>query len=284
MTVNQALYLTKHKVSAANIEQPSSEAELLLCYVLGISKAELYSEPERVLRPAEIRKLQHLVRRRLHHEPMAYILECCEFYGIGFYVNQDVLIPRPETELLVEEAIEFAHQDFPLGRQLIVADIGTGSGAIAVSLAVALPQAVIYATDISASALRVARANCRRHKVDERVTLLCGNLLEPLPGPVDMVVANLPYVRSCELKTLSQEIVTFEPMTALAGGEDGLDRIRALLHQLPEKVYAGGCLLLEVGQGQAEAVRSLISSHFPQANTSSIPDLSGIDRAIKVTL
>lgn len=284
MTVDQALYLAKHKLSTANIEDAFLEAELLLCHVLRVSKAELHSEPERVLSPAETRELQHLVPRRLHLEPLAYILECCEFYGIDFYVNQHVLIPRPETELLVEEAIEFAHQNFPLGRQLAIADIGTGSGAIAVSLALALPQAMIYATDISASALWVARTNCQRHKVDGRVTLLCGNLLEPLPGRVDMVVANLPYVRSRDLKTLSHEIVRFEPMTALAGGEDGLAKIRCLLDQLPGRVYPRGCLLLEMGQGQAEAVRSLINSHFPQANTRSIPDLSGIARVIKVIL
>ena len=284
MTSNQALYRAKHKLSAANIENASLEAELLLCHVLGISRIELYSEPERGLDSAEMRELQHLILRRLHHEPIAYILECCQFYGIDFYVDQDVLIPRPETELLVEEAIEVAHRSFPLGGQLTIADIGTGSGAIAVSLAVALPGAAIYATDISASALRVARINCQRHKVDERITLLCGDLLEPLPEPADIVVTNLPYVRSCDLKTLSQEITSFEPMTALAGGEDGLAKIRCLLYQLPGRVYPRGCLLLEVGQGQAKAVESLVDSCFPQANIRSIADLSGIARAIKVML
>jgi release factor glutamine methyltransferase len=284
MTLDQALYLAKHKLSTANIEDAPFEAEWLLCHVLGISKAELHSEPQRVLSPAETRELQHLVARRLRHEPMAYILECCQFHGIDFYVDRDVLIPRPETELLVEEAIEFAHRDFPLGRQLTIADIGTGSGVIAVSLALALPHAVIYATDISASALRVARTNCLRHKVDGRITLLCGNLLEPLPKRVNIIVANLPYVRSCDLTTLSQEITGFEPTTALAGGEDGLGIMRCLLDQLPGRLYPGGSLLLEVGQGQAEAVRSLVNTNFPQANTRSIPDLSGIHRAVKVIL
>jgi len=284
MTSNRALYLAKHKLSAANIEDAFLEAEFLLCHVLGISKAQLYSQPERALNSAQMRKLRHLILRRLHHEPMAYILGSCEFYGIDFYVNQDALIPRPETELLVEEAIEFARRNFTLGRQLTIADIGTGSGAVAVSLAVALPQAKIYATDISPSALRVAKTNCRRHKVDGRITLLCGDLLEPLPKQVDMVVANLPYVRNGDMKTLSQEITSFEPMTALAGGEDGLANIRRLLCQLPGKVYPGGCILLEIGQGQARAVGSLINSHFPQANTRPIADLSGIARVIKVTL
>jgi release factor glutamine methyltransferase len=284
MTSNRALYLAKQKLSAAGIEDASLEAEFLLCHVLGISKAQLYSQAERVLHSAEIGRLRHLILRRLHHEPMAYILGCCEFYGIDFYVNQDALIPRPETELLVEETIELARRNSTSGTQLTIADIGTGSGAVAVSLAVALPQAEIYATDISPSALLVAKRNCHRHKVDGRITLLCGDLLEPLPKPVGIVVANLPYVRNGDLKTLSQEIIGFEPMTALAGGEDGLANIRRLLCQLPGKVHPRGCLLLEVGQGQDRAVRSLVNSHFPQANTRPIADLSGIARVIEVML
>jgi release factor glutamine methyltransferase len=284
MKSNRALYLTKRKLLAANVEDAFLEAEFLLCHVLRTPKAQLYSQPERALDPTELRKLRHLTLRRLQHEPMAYIVGCCEFYGIDFFVNHDVLIPRPETELLVEEAIKFARGNLTLARQLTIADIGTGSGAVAVSLAVALPQAEIYATDISPSALRVAKTNCHRHKVDGRITLLCGDLLEPLPKPVDIVVANLPYVTNGDLKTLSQEITKFEPITALAGGEDGLANIRRLLCQLPGKVHPRGCLLLEVGQGQARAVGSLVNSHFPKANTTPIADLSGIARVIKIML
>jgi release factor glutamine methyltransferase len=184
----------------------------------------------------------------------------------------------------VEKAIEFAQQCSPSGKQLTIADIGTGSGAIAISLALALPQAEIYATDISALALEVAEINCQRHKLDSQVELLHGDLLEPLPEPVDVIVANLPYIKDCELRTLSPEIINFEPMIALAGGEDGLDKIRQLLYHVLEKIRPKGCLLLEIGQDQDKVVTSLINSYLPQASVELIPDLSRINRVVKTAL
>ena len=249
-----------------------------------MSKAQLYGEPERPLSVAEARYLRHLTRRRLLHEPTAYILGQYEFYGFDFYLDQRTLIPRPETELLVEEAIKLVRSSLYLKNQFIIADIGTGCGAIAISLALTLPEVDIYATDISASALQVADINCRRHEVGGRVRLLRGNLLEPLPEPVDVIVANLPYIKNCELKTLSPEILNFEPIMALAGGEDGLDKIRCLLNQAPGKICSGGCLLMEVGQGQDKVVRSMLSSHFSQASIELIPDLGGINRVVKIML
>ena len=284
MTLSEALHSTKHILSTGGIEDANTEAELLLCHVLRTSKTQLYIERERSLTSAETKHLQQLVQRRLLHEPAAYILQDCEFYGIDFYVDYGTFIPRPETELLVEKAIEVAYHLPPSENQLTIADIGTGNGAIAISLALALPHAKIYATDISASALEVAEINCRRCGVDSRVELLQGNLLEPLPRRVDMIVANLPYIKNCELRDLSQGIIDFEPMLALAGGEDGLGKIRLLLAQIPSRIYPGGCLLLEIGQGQDKAVTSLINSYFPKANIELIPDLSGIYRLVKIIL
>ncbi len=284
MTLGDALYLTRCELAAANLDCATTEAELLLCHVLGISKTQIYSEPEQLLSTTEINHLQHLIRRRLLHEPIAYILRCCEFYGIEFYIDHRALIPRPETELLVEEAIDFARHHLTPGNQLTIADIGTGSGAIAISLALALPQVKIYATDISASALEVANINCRRYKVDSQVELLQGNLLEPLPEPVDTIVANLPYIRNCELQTLSPEITNFEPTLAIAGGKDGWDKIRLLLDQAPGKLRPEGCLLLEIGLRQDKAVSSMINSYFPQARVELIPDLSGINRVVRIIL
>jgi len=157
---------------------------------------------------------------------------------------------------------------------------GTGCGAIAVSLALTLPQSKIYATDISASALQVAEINCQRHAVSSHVTLLQGNLLEPLPQPVDMVIANLPYIKNYEFKDLSPEIRNFEPTIALDGGEDGLDKIQQMLEQMPGKLNYRACFLLEIGQGQGEMVTSLINSHFPQAGIELTPDLGGIERVV----
>ena len=281
MTLSQALCSTSQKLRQAGIDDSSVEGEFLLCHALGIPRTQLYTELRRTLVLAEVNRLQEFIERRIHHEPIAYILKQCEFYGIDFYIDRRVLIPRPETELLVEKAIEYAARYFQK-KSLSIADIGTGSGVIAVSLALALPQARIYATDISLPALEVAALNCHRHKVNNRVKLLQGNLLEPLPEPVDMIIANLPYVGDPELETLSPEILDFEPIIALAGGDDGLDRIRSLLGQIPSKVCPEGCLLMEIGQGQAQTVTSLINGYFQESTVELIPDLGGVDRVVKL--
>jgi len=285
MILSQALHLVNCTLSAAKIDDAHTEAELLLCYTLEISNVQLYSEPERLLSATEIKHLHNFVQRRLSHEPTAYILKRCQFYGIDFYIDHRALIPRPETELLVEKTVEFARRRCPSRNQLVIADIGTGSGVIAISLALALPEARIYATDISPSALQVANINRRHYKeVGNRVKLLRGNLLEPLPEPVNIIVANLPYIKNCELQTLSPEIINFEPTPALASGEDGLDKIRCLLSQAPGKMRPEGCLLLEVGHEQGETVSSIANSQFTQATIELITDLSGINRVVKITL
>jgi release factor glutamine methyltransferase len=289
MILSEALQSANQTLLTTRIDDASVEAELLLGHVLRMAKTQLYTEPERVLTSVETRHLWRLVQRRLDHEPTAYILEHCEFYGIDFCINPHTFIPRPETELLVEKAVELAHRISRQGRRITMDDVGTGCGAIAISLALALPQSKIYATDISASALRVAEINCRRHGVDSQVELLQGNLLEPLPQPVDMIVANLPYIKDREFKDLSPEIRNFEPKMALAGGEDGLDKIQQMLEQMPGKPgthrsECSGCFLLEIGQGQGEMVTSLIKSYFPQSSIELISDLGGIERVVKVIL
>jgi len=282
MILNEALRSTTQSLVAARIDFPFIEAELLLGHVLGMSKTQLHTEPERALTPTETECLCHLVQQRLHHEPAAYILRRCEFYGTAFYTDYRTLIPRPETELLVEKAIESAHCLSYPEKQITIADIGTGCGAMAISLALALPKVKIYAVDISASALQVAEINCQHHRVDNQVELLQGHLLEPLSHSVDMIVANLPYIKTCEFKDLSPEISHFEPMIALAGGQDGLDVIRQMLEQIPGKLSRGACLLLEIGQGQSEAVTSLINNCFSQLAIELFPDLGGIDRVLRV--
>jgi len=282
--LREALHSVAQTLRKAGIADASVEAELLLGHVLGMSKTQLYTETERGLASAEIKHLWRLVHRRLDHEPTAYILGHCEFYGTDFYVDCHTLIPRPETELLVGKAVELAQRIFHPGKQITIADIGTGCGTIVVSLALALPQAKIYATDISASALRVAEINCQRHAVNSQVELLQGNLLEPLPQPVDMAIANLPYIKNYEFKDLSPEIRNFEPTIALAGGKNGLDKIQQMLEQMPKKLNYRACFLLEIGQGQGEMVTSLINSYFPQANIELIPDLGGIERVVNVIL
>jgi release factor glutamine methyltransferase len=282
--LREALKSATQTLRRAGIADAFVEAELLLGHVLGMSKTQLHTEPERVLTSSETKHLRSLVQRRLDHEPAAYILGHCEFYGIDFYIDYHTFIPRPETELLVEKAVELAHRISHRGKRITISDIGTGCGAIAISLALALPQAKIYATDISIQALQVAGMNCRRHAVSSQVELLQGNLLEPLSEPVDMIVANLPYIKDCEFKDLSPEIINFEPTTALAGGKEGLDKIQQILQQMPGKLNCGGCFLLEIGQGQGEMVTLLIKSYFPQASIELISDLGDIERVVKVRL
>jgi release factor glutamine methyltransferase len=284
LILREALQSAVQTLRRAGIADASVEAELLLGHVLGMSKTQLYTEPERSLTSAETEHLRYLVQRRLDHEPTAYILGHCEFYGIDFCIDCHTFIPRPETELLVEKAVELARRISHPGKPVTIADVGTGCGAIAISLALALPQAKIYATDISSSALQVAEMNCRRHGVNSRVELLQGNLLEPLPQPVDMMVANLPYIKDCEFKDLSPEVRDYEPATALAGGEDGLGKIQHMLEQMPGRLSYGACFLLEIGQGHGEMVTSLIKGYFPQAGIELISDLGGIERVVKVGL
>lgn len=284
MILRESLRSTSRALCRAGLPDADLEAELLTGHVLGMSKTQLYTESERDLTPAEIEQLCRFVRQRLDHEPTAYILGHWEFYGINFCVDWRALVPRPETELLVEKAIELGQFMLESGRQIAIADIGTGCGAIAISLALALPQAEIYATDVSTSALQVAEMNCRRHAVNGRVKLLRGDLLEPLPRPVDMIVANLPYVRHSEIRDLAPEIRDYEPVLALDGGEDGLHVIQQMLEQMPAKLNREACCLLEVGQGQDEAVTLLIETYFPEARTESIVDLGGIARVVRATL
>ncbi|MDD5082566.1 MAG: peptide chain release factor N(5)-glutamine methyltransferase, partial [Dehalococcoidales bacterium] len=196
-----------------------------------------------------------------------------EFYGTDFYVTPAVLIPRPETELLVEKAIDLIQKY----HMTTIADIGTGCGAIAISLALRLSQIKIYATDISTSALEIALLNCERHGVMYRVCRLYGDMLDPLPGPVDLVIANLPYVSESELP---EESPNSEPLLALNGGPDGLEPIRRLCHQVTDQLRPEGHLLLEIGHGQCQPVTSLLRHLFPAARIEITPDLGGIDRVV----
>jgi release factor glutamine methyltransferase len=264
------------------------EAEVLLAYILGTSRAVLIAHPERPLAPAQLDRYQALVRRRAVDYPLPYLTGRLEFYGLEFEVTPEVLIPRPETEMLVELALA--------RRPRSAVDVGTGSGCIAVSLAVHLPEATIYATEISPAALAVARRNAERHGVAERVWLLAGDLLSPCPGPVDLIVSNPPYVSTGEWASLPASVRDYEPSLALDGGPDGLDVVRRLLaqaaatwvsgHRPPTGVGGlaspGGALLIEIGAGQGEAAANLARTFFPQATVRVLPDLAGRDRVLEI--
>ena len=278
MTVKQVLARARSVLNAASIEDAPFEAELLLRDTLKIDRVQLYLDFDRELSPEQQETYWQRIERRLNHEPTAYIVGHREFYGLDFCVDSSVLIPRPESELLVDRAVELA-RNRPLST---IAEVGTGCGAIAISLALNLPHTTIYATDISTPALRVARRNCRRHGVENRVFLLTGDMLDPLPGPVDLIVTNLPYVRESELTGTIP--LSREPRLALDGGPDGLEKIRCLCRQAGNKLRPGGVLLLEIGQGQAEAITAYLHNVLPSAEIELEPDLSGIERVVSLTL
>lgn len=280
MIVKQALRRTAMTLAAHCIEDASLEAEVMLMHLLGVSRAGLYLRSDDALSTGSEEAIGRMVKRRLEHEPLAYITGSREFFGIDFHITPGVLIPRPETESLVEAAIELANRRFPAG-DAAIADIGTGSGAIAVSLALRLPQALVYAVDISPRALEVASINCRRHGVGVR--LLEGDLLNPLPEPVDIVVANLPYVIDAEMEGLSAEIRLYEPSIALAGGSDGLDVVRRLIDQAPAALRPGGSVLLEIAPAQVPALSRWAANNLPGAAVSPFADLGGVTRLVRIT-
>ncbi len=282
-TWREALRWGEHSLVQSAVDSPRLDAEILLAHALGITRAQLHAHPQSQLSSGALATYRQWIERRARHEPVAYIVGHKEFYGLDFFVDERVLIPRPETELLVEKAIEIAkHQ--PDRGQFVAADVGTGCGAIAVSLAVHLPRITVYAADASAEALEVAARNCRRHDVENRVHLLRGHLLEPLPEPVNLIVANLPYVSQAELAQLPPEISRYEPREALDGGPDGLDHIRRVLAGGGEHLKPRGVILLEIGATQGEAVVALAQGHFPAARVEIAQDYAGLDRVVMVEM
>jgi len=278
VNLKQALARARGVLADNDIEDASLEGELLLRHVLGKSRPQLYLDLDHELGPVHEEVYRRLVERRRLGEPSAYLTGHREFYGLDFYVDRSVLVPRPESELLVEKAINLVQNRLIAA----IAEIGTGCGAIAISLALNLPEAKIYATDISDQALEVARFNCRRHGVTDRIRLMQGDMLEPLPEVVDLVVANLPYVRASELPRTGP--LSFEPVLALDGGINGVDKIERLCYQAGNRLRPGGCLLLEIGQGQAETITTILHKVFLQAQVEVYPDYGGIERVVSLCL
>ncbi len=268
-------------LSDAGIPNAENEAIWILEFALGTSRLALRLEGSRTISPREQDRVMELFARRAAREPLQYILGSQEFCGLEFLVDRSVLIPRPETELLVEQVVQHNFRTWPP----IIADIGTGSGCIAVALARALPTAVLYATDRSPAALRVAEHNAARHGVKDRVQFLAGNLLEPLrahglEGKVAAVVSNPPYIPDGELLELQPEVRMFEPRLALAGGMDGLEFHHQLLGSAMEFLAPGGLLVLEVGQGQAGPLSEIAVAHGGYAQAGLVRDAAGIERVV----
>jgi release factor glutamine methyltransferase len=262
---------------ATSSSTPRLDAEMLLAHVLGWPRSRLLACSDETPDAAQAAAFEQLVARRLALEPVAYLVGQREFYGLEVHVDARVLVPRPETELLVELAIGQAQGRAAQVQPLVLADVGTGSGAIALALAAHLPQAHIYATDISRGALEVAAANVARHGLQQRITLLEGDLLAPLPQPVPIIVSNPPYTL---LSQIDRNVYQHEPHLALDGGPDGLVLYRRLLEQAPRWLLPGGALLLEIGAAQAASVVALVRAAFGRPHIAVQRDLAGHPRVV----
>jgi release factor glutamine methyltransferase len=291
LTIRTALQLAIQQLTQARqtqhlpVENPRLDAHILLSYVLGQERSYLYTYPEQLLDEQQAHLWHALIARRAQGEPVAYLVGTTEFYGLEFNVDTRVLIPRPETELLVDAALKLCRQRLDMGQTPIVADIGTGSGAIPISLAVQEPRLLhIYAVDISPEALAVADLNCQQHNVGSRVHLLQGDLLDPLPEPVDLLLANLPYVGTDEQALMLPDVLDYEPHLALFSGPSGLDLLQRLLLETRqhEKLHVGAVILLEMGYQQRAALTELVTAVWPQAHITCIRDYAGWERILQI--
>ncbi len=275
-SLGDAVQKTHDTLKNSGIPDARLEAELLITDLLKVPRHHLFAYQEQELTPQEKESLAGAVKRRLKREPLAYILGYKEFYDVPLVVGPAVMIPRPETELLVEHALAISRISIE-DPHLVIAEPGTGCGGISINLALHLPSARIYATELSEDALKMAQLNIQKSKVTDRVTLLQGDLLKPVPEAIDLIVANLPYIRSDEIPNLSPE-VQWEPRGALDGGPEGLDVISRMLNQALYKLNTGGGIILEIDPKQVEPLKELAMELFPGACIRTHKDLSHQER------
>jgi len=285
MTVLELLNGSTNYLKGHQIENPRLNAELLLARSLNLSREELYIHLHGSLKEREKEALEKLVQRRISGEPLQYILEHQEFWSIDFKVDPRVLIPRPETELLVEQSLLILSEN-SFKRVPSVLEIGTGSGAIAIALAKEVKIIFLIATDISQDALVLAKENAKSAGVQHQIKFVNGDLFGPLrPSKerklFDLILSNPPYIIRPEIGSLAKEVRDYEPIIALDGGEDGLEFYRRLISQAPFYLREGGWLLLEIGQDQSLRVSKLMEEGGHFLNPECIPDLSGIERMVK---
>jgi release factor glutamine methyltransferase len=281
-TMQKLLNWVTEYLAAKGIESPRLSAELLLSHVLGLKRIELYTQFNRQVPQQQLDQLHELVKRAGLHEPVSYLTGKAEFYSIELDITADCMIPRPETELLVQRAIEYLRTRS--GVQY-VCDLCTGSGCIAVAIAKNFPDARITATDISAAALEVAARNVEKHRLTERVRLLRGDLFEPViqqldVSQFDLIVCNPPYVSTAEYENLDKNIKDYEPESALLAGEDGMDVYRRIIEKVDEFLKPGAALMLEIGYAQGPAVTELLEQTGAFAEIKIEKDIHDNDRVV----
>lgn len=278
VSIRQAIAWAAQELRRAGVDVPRLEAETLLANLLGKERSALIAHGDEPLPEEAWTTYRRLVSRRVGGEPLPYILGHHWFYGLKLLVTPDVLIPRPETETLVDLALEVL-QACTSPRPRVV-DVGTGSGAIALAVAAHVPRAFVVGTDISARALRVARLNAQNLGLP--VHWVVADLLSPLRGPFDLILANLPYVSYEEASLVDPSVRKYEPPEAVWAGQDGTELIARLLDQAPSRLAPGGVVLLEIGYRQADAVRQLATKAFPEAPVVVQRDLAGRERVVQI--
>jgi len=281
MDSGTALRQLAARLKTAGMDEAQTKAEWLLAHVLGGGRLDVYTHPERSLTPDQAARLRQLGRRLAAGEPLQYVLHTAEFFGRSFQTDGRALIPRPETELLFTAALDAPCLTGERRRSAPrVADVGTGTGCLAISLALERPEARIWAVDVSADALALARENAQRHGVTARIEFVQGGLLDPIaPASLDLVVSNPPYVPTAEWRELPRDIRDHEPRAALDGGADGLAVLAPLIVQAADKLAPGGWLVLEIGEDQGRRVRDLMKrAGFVSMKVRQ--DLAGWDRVV----
>jgi release factor glutamine methyltransferase len=269
----------------AEIDSPGINADTLMSLLLSCDRTKLYTNPGEIISDADINRYKDLINKRTRHVPLQYITHRVEFMSLDFFVDERVLIPRPETEILVETVLENAHDKQYSNRKITIMDIGTGSGNIAVSLAKNLSNVEIYASDISQEALEVAMTNVQRHKVIDKIHLLHGDLSGAFishidQGSIDFIVSNPPYVSESEWKNLEPELRDHEPREALVAGIDGLCFYIQIIRDASDWLKPEGCLVIEIGETQANSIIRLMESEGHYKDIEIINDLQGKERVI----
>jgi release factor glutamine methyltransferase len=282
-TILKLIRWTDERFKKEGLPTPRLDAEVLLAESLGMDRVGLYSHFDQPLQPAELARFKKMIQRRLSREPLAYILGKREFWSLPFRVTVDVLIPRPETEILVAEALKVLAGTEREKQVWRILEIGTGSGAASIALAKELPSASLVATDLSDKALEVARENALANGVQERIQFMQGDLFDPLAEDVqfDLILSNPPYIPRGHFASLSPEVRDFEPRVALDGGKDGLAFFRRCLPRVGSFLQPGRWFLSEIGAGQDQDVRRIAEKNSDLDSFEFIPDLAGIKRVFK---
>lgn len=280
VSLQQACEVMTQAFRAAGIGEPQADARILAAHALRLTRAQIISHAERKLDQRELDALTARATRRLAREPVSRILGAREFWGLNLAIDPSVLDPRPDTETVVEAALDWIATRHLKNEKLRVLDIGVGSGALLLALLSELPAAIGVATDKSIDALKLARSNAQRLGFAERCTFVACNFTDALRGPFDLIVSNPPYISSAEIPALAPEVREHDPLLALDGGKDGLAAYRAIASDAPRLLVPRGRLVMELGQGQAENVSALVRAAGLSIETPIQRDLSGINRAL----